>query len=57
MMEQVMDKLRARFSPGAHLGLSERNTRAFGFYQRLGFRELTRTGEADARVIYMGKKL
>jgi len=57
MLQQLMDRLRERNSPGAHLGLSERNTRAFGFYQRLGFRELTRTGEADARVIYMGKRL
>jgi ribosomal protein S18 acetylase RimI-like enzyme len=57
MLEQVMDKLRERGSTGAHLGLSERNTRAFGFYQRLGFRELTRTGADDERVIYMGKKL
>jgi len=56
MLERVMDNLRARSSPGAHLGLSERNTRAFGFYQRLGFQGLTRTGEGDARVIYMGKK-
>ena len=57
MMEQVMEKLRTRGSPGAHLGLSERNTRAFAFYQRLGFHELIRTGEAGAQVIYMGKKL
>ena len=57
MLAEVMDKLRARGSPGAHLGLSERNTRAFGFYQHLGFRELTRTGDGDTRVIYMGKKL
>jgi ribosomal protein S18 acetylase RimI-like enzyme len=56
MLEQLMDKLRARGSPGAHLGLSERNTRAFGFYQRLGFQELVRTGSGDARVIYMGKR-
>jgi ribosomal protein S18 acetylase RimI-like enzyme len=56
MLEQLMDKLQARGSPGAHLGLSERNTRAFGFYQRLGFLELVRIGSGDARVIYMGKR-
>ena len=39
MMEQIMDKLRQRGSPGAHLGLSMVNTPAFGFYQRLGFHE------------------
>ena len=53
MLEQVMKKLRERGSPGAHLGVSERNQPAFGFYQRLGFRELVR----HDNVIYMGKSL
>lgn len=57
MMEQVMEKLRARGSPGAHLGLSAQNLPAFGFYQRLGFQELVRVGEPNDEVIYMGKKL
>ena len=57
MMEQVMDKLRQRGSPGAHLGVSGANTRAFGFYQRLGFHELIRVGSGNEEVIYMGKKL
>ncbi len=57
MMEQVMAKLRSRGSPGAHLGLSATNTRAFGFYQRLGFRELTRAGSGADLCIYMGKAL
>ena len=48
MMEMVMDKLRQRGSPGAHLGVSMMNTPAFGFYQRLGFRELIRVGCAVA---------
>jgi hypothetical protein len=43
MLEQVM-VLRGRGSPGAHLGVSMLNTSAFGFYQRLGFRELIRVG-------------
>jgi len=38
MLEQVMDELRKRGSPGAHLGVSTANMHAFGFYQRLGFR-------------------
>ena len=54
MLEGVMDALRARGSPGAHLGVSARNTRAYGLYQRLGFRELMRAGEGDDRTIYMG---
>ncbi len=57
MLGQVMDNLRQRGSPGAHLGVSALNQSAFGFYQRLGFRELIRTGEGADRVIYMGKPL
>jgi ribosomal protein S18 acetylase RimI-like enzyme len=54
MLEQVMDRLRSRGSPGAHLGVSARNRRAEGFYRKLGFRELTRRGPDDDRVVYMG---
>ena len=57
MMEQIMDKLRARGSPGAHLGVSVLNKPAVGFYQRLGFRELIRVGTQTEGCIYMGKKL
>ena len=54
MMEQVMGRLRERGSPGAHLGVTTLNTRAQGFYQRLGFRELTRVGPPEDGCIYMG---
>ena len=57
MLEQVMDTLAQRGSPGVHLGVSTRNARAFGFYQRLGFRELVRIGSQDDGCIYMGKNL
>jgi ribosomal protein S18 acetylase RimI-like enzyme len=57
MLEQVMDRLRARGSPGAHLGVSMLNTPAFGFYERLGFRELVRVGSGKDGCIYMGKAL
>jgi len=57
MMEQVMDKLRQRASPGAHLGVSVLNTPALGFYQKLGFRELIRVGTATDGCVYMGKAL
>ena len=57
MLERIMDTLRRRGSPGAHLGVSTVNTRAQGFYRRLGFRELTRTGAADDGCIYMGIEL
>lgn len=55
MIEQVMEKLRRRGSPGAHLGVSVLNTMALGFYQHLGFRELVRVGTAIDGCIYMGK--
>lgn len=54
MLQQVMNKLRERGSPGAHLGVSEVNQPAVGFYQHLGFKELIRVGEGKDRVIYMG---
>jgi ribosomal protein S18 acetylase RimI-like enzyme len=57
MLEQVMDKLRERGSPGAHLGVSMLNAPAFGFYEKLGFRELIRVGEGKDGCIYMGKSL
>jgi len=57
MLEQVMEKLRQRGSRGAHLGVSALNEPAFGFYERLGFRELTRRGSGNDCVIYMGKSL
>lgn len=57
LMEQVMAQLRERGSPGAHLGVSMLNPRAFGFYQRLGFKELLRVGAGKDGCIYMGKRL
>ena len=57
MMEMVMDQLRQRGSPGAHLGVSMLNLRALGFYQKLGFRELLRVVEGKEGCIYMGKRL
>jgi ribosomal protein S18 acetylase RimI-like enzyme len=57
MIERNMETLRRRGSPGAHLGVSALNTRAIGFYQCLGFRELTRTGPEDDVTIYMGMTL
>lgn len=54
MMERLMTLLRERGSPGVHLGLAAPNTRAFGFYERLGFRELARVGSGADACIYMG---
>lgn len=57
MLERVMNRLRERGSPGAHLGVSVLNTRAIGFYARLGFQDLVRVGAEDDGCIYMAKKL
>ncbi len=57
MLGRVMETLRRRGSPGAHLGVSVMNPRAVGFYERLGFRELIRAGSGSDRCIYMGKSL
>jgi ribosomal protein S18 acetylase RimI-like enzyme len=57
MVERIVDALRGRGSAGVHLGLSALNTRALGFYQRLGFRELIRVGSGADRCIYMGMEL
>ncbi len=57
MLEQVMARLRARGSPGAHLGVSKVNAPAVGFYRRLGFEELVQVGEGNDCVVYMGQKL
>lgn len=54
MLEQIMDTLRRRGSPGAHLGVSTLNTRAFGFYQRLGFRGLIRVGSDRGDPVNLG---
>ncbi len=55
MLEEVMRRLRARGSPGVHLGVSLRNTPAMGFYERLGLRALGRVGGGAGGCSYMGK--
>ena len=52
LMERNLATLRRLGSPGAHLGVSSRNTRALAFYHHLGFRELTAEG-----TIYLGLEL
>jgi ribosomal protein S18 acetylase RimI-like enzyme len=56
MMEKLMDELHKRGSPGAHLAVSVLNTPALGFYRRLGFHKLARTGTTTSGSIYLGKK-
>ena len=57
MIERNLDTLRRLGSPGAHLGLSPLNKRAYGFYKHLGFVELTRVGSETDGCVYMGIKL
>ena len=57
MIEQLVARLREHGSPGVHLGMWARNSRARAFYERLGFHELTRVGPPDAGSIYMGRRL
>jgi len=56
MMLQVIDILRHRGSVGAHVAVSILNFPAPPFYEKLGFRELVRTGTPSDGCIYMGKK-
>jgi len=57
MLARLIDTLRSRGSPGAHLGVSGLNRPAFVFYERLGFRELIRVGSGENEVIYMGRQI
>lgn len=57
MLERLFQLLREHGSPGVHLGVRPLNTRAHGFYQRLGFRELMRMGSGNDASVYMGLDL
>lgn len=57
MMEDLLGRLRAAGSPGVHLGMWARNTRAHAFYTRLGFEELARVGDGEHQSLYMGRTL
>lgn len=57
MVEELMERLRHRGSPGVHLELSGMNPRAFGFYKALGLQELSRQGIGEEESICMGMKL
>lgn len=56
MMERLVDELVLRGSPGAHLGMSIRNTPAMGFYRKLGFHELETVGSQTDGCVYFGKR-
>lgn len=46
MMTALFDKLAEAGAGGVHLGVSERNTNAIGFYRRIGMEEHSRTDGA-----------
>lgn len=53
LIERLLELLRDQGSVGVHLGMSITNDPAYGFYRKLGFKELIR----DEGSIYMGMKL
>lgn len=57
MMGLMLDLLRQRGSPGAHLGVSLPNVAAQAFYRKLGFRPLIQVGEGEAGCLYLGYRL
>ena len=56
MLQQVMERLRSKGSPGAHLGVSLVNEAAQGFYRHLGFRDLVQVGSGTEGCLYMGMR-
>lgn len=57
MITHLLELLREGGSPGVHLGVRPLNMRAYGFYRKLGFHELTRTGSGNDASVYMGLDL
>ena len=57
MIDRLLADLIERKSSGVHLGVSTRNDRAIGFYQKMGFAEIMRDGPADDGTIYMARGL
>ena len=57
MMTEVLNLLRQRGSPGAHLGVSLPNVPAQGFYRKLGFHPLVQVGEGMEGCLYLGYRL
>lgn len=57
MMNLLIDRMRAKGTPGVHLGMAASNDRAHQFYLTLGFTDLCRQGVGDDETLYMGKRL
>lgn len=57
MLETLLDALRSKGSPGVHLAVGLSNSRARGFYRRLGFLDLFAVGSDDSGAMFMGRLL
>ncbi len=57
MMNELIERIRAKGAPGVHLGMAASNDRAHQFYLTLGFADLCRQGTGDDETLYMGKRL
>lgn len=57
LIERWLDAVRALGSPGVHLGVSEANTRAMGFYRACGFRELAERAPELPRSVWFALDL
>jgi ribosomal protein S18 acetylase RimI-like enzyme len=57
MIETLLARLKAMGSPGVHLGMSSVNLRAEGFYRKMGFQELARTGTGAPHTLFLGRLL
>lgn len=57
LIERLLMELQGRGSPGVHLGVDAVNERALGFYRRLRFHELYRSGSSSHRSVLMVRSL
>jgi ribosomal protein S18 acetylase RimI-like enzyme len=55
MVEELIRALAQRGSTGVHLGVGAANTRAIGFYQRMGFQALLPADSRPGNCVYMGR--
>jgi ribosomal protein S18 acetylase RimI-like enzyme len=57
MMETFYARAAEAGAAGVHVTVGQANTRAIGFYRRLGFRPLDPAEPGEARVVYLGRRL
>ena len=57
MMQTLLSALTEAGSPGVHLSMSARNTRAAVFYAKLDFHEIDRVAQGEEQTVYLGRRL